>query len=233
MQKTNRSLIYLASLLFAMTRVLAQDPVSLYPENYKVLFENDRVRVLEFMLRIGATERFHQHPAAVTYVLSPFKIRFTFPDGTTKVREAKAGDVLFREAVTHSPLNIGNTDARGILFEMKTLAQGKETTNAARDPDLLTALTFVRGAASNDEELKGELLSTTVPTRAEPGNLKYDLYQSLSDKGSFLRLEVWRNAAALEQHKQSAPLKASFERRQEKGWTTQITTWKRVADGAP
>jgi hypothetical protein len=28
-------------------------------------------------------------------------------------------------------------------------------------------------------------------------------------------------------------LKASFERRKHKGWMTEITTWKRVADGAP
>lgn len=226
MQTIKRRLICLAA-LFLASRALAQDPVALYPENYKVLLENDRVRVLEFILRKGATEKFHHHPAAVTYVLSPFKIRFTFPNGTTKVREAKAGDVLFGEEVTHSPLNIGETDARGILVEMKTLPKGKETTSEA---DLLTALTFVRGPAASEEELKHELLSTTAPTRAEPGNLQYDLYQSPNERGSFLRLEVWRNAAALEEHKQTPPLRASFERRKNKGWTTEITTWKRVDD---
>ncbi len=41
----------------------AQDPFTLYPENYKVLFENDRVRVLDFRLAKGATEKTHQHPA--------------------------------------------------------------------------------------------------------------------------------------------------------------------------
>lgn len=229
MQKTNRNLIYLASLLLAPTCVLAQDPVSLYPNNYTVLFENDRVRVLEFILRKGATEKFHHHPAAVTYVLSPFKIRFTFPDGTTKVRQAKMGDILFGEEVTHSPLNIGETDARGILVEMKSIPKVKETASSG-DPDLLTALTYIRGPASSEMELRRELLATTAPTRAEPGNLQYDLYQSPNDKGSFLRLEVWRNPAALEEHKQTAPLRASFERRKAKGWTTEITTWKRVDD---
>src|SRR5438874_13339773 len=101
-------------------RLLAQDPVPLYPENYKVLLENDRVRVLDFVLRKGATERFHAHPAAVTYVLAPFKIRFTFPNGTTKIREGKPGDVFFGEPVVHSPENIGETDAHGILVELKT-----------------------------------------------------------------------------------------------------------------
>lgn len=122
---------------------------------------------------------------------------------------------------------------RGILVEMKTLPKKKETTSVTNEADLLTALTFVRAPAASAEDLKRELLSTTVPTRAEPGNLKYDLYQSPNDTGSFLRLEVWRNAAALEEHKQTPPLKASFERRKSKGWTTEITTWKRVDEARP
>jgi hypothetical protein len=35
---------------------LAQDPLPLYPENYKVIVENERVRVLDFRLRKGAKE---------------------------------------------------------------------------------------------------------------------------------------------------------------------------------
>src|SRR6266487_796431 len=54
----------------------SQDPVPLYPENYKVLFENDRVRVLDFRLRKGATEKLHSHPANVTVFLTDVKIRF-------------------------------------------------------------------------------------------------------------------------------------------------------------
>ena len=118
---TNRNLILgIAAALLVSTAALAQDPVPIYPDNYKVLLENDKVRVLQFTLRKGATENFHSHPAAVTYVLTPFKIRFRFPDGTERIREAKAGDVLYGEAVTHSPLNIGDTDAMGILVEMKS-----------------------------------------------------------------------------------------------------------------
>ena len=192
MQTINRNLLYLAGLALA-TSALAQDPVPLYPDNYKILFENDRVRVLEFILRKGATEEFHRHPAAVTYVLSPFKIRFTFPDGTTKVREAKAGDVLFGDAVVHSPLNIGETDARGILVEMKSSPK-EGASISANEQELLTALTFVRGPAASEEDLKRELLSTTTPTRAEPGNLQdSDLYQSPSEKGA--RSCVWRCGA--------------------------------------
>jgi quinol monooxygenase YgiN len=48
-----------------------------------------------------------------------------------------------------------------------------------------------------------------------------------------MRFEVWRNPQALEDHKLTPHLKASFERRKSKNWMTEITTWQRVNDGAP
>src|SRR5215510_2598704 len=131
----------------------AQDPVPLYPGNYKVLLENDRVRVLDFQLKKGAKEDFHAHPAAVTYVLAPFKIRFTFPDGSTRIREAKAGDVFYGEALTHASENIGDTDAHGLLIEMKSV----KTAESMSDADLLTAVTFIKGPEGSEQDLLTEL----------------------------------------------------------------------------
>ena len=159
-------------------------------------------------------------------MLAPFKIRFTFLDGITKIREAKAGDVFYGDALVHASENIGDTDAHGLLVEMKkgTVA------GAMNEVDLMTAVTFIRGPEGAEQELRTELLSTSAPTRAEAGNLKYDLFQSTVDKNYFMRLEVWRNPQALEDHKLTPHLKASFERRKNKGWMTEITTWKRVPD---
>ena len=223
----NKALLSLFTLILFAGPAMAQDPLPLYPGNYKVLLENDRVRVLDFQLKKGAKEDFHAHPVAVTYVLTPFKIRFTFPDGSTRIREAKAGDVFYGEAITHASENIGDTDAHGLLIEMKPSAK-----SLASEADLLTAITFIRGPEGGEQDLLTELLSTTAPTRAEPGNVRYDLYQSPTNKNYFLRFEVWRNAQALEDHKMTPHLKASFERRKNKGWMTEITTWKRVSDGA-
>ena len=103
-----------------------QDPVPLYPENYKVLFENDRVRVLDFKLRKGASEKTHFHPANVAVFLADFTIRFTLPDGTTKIREGHPGEVAFSEATAHTPENIGDTDAHGILIELKSPPAGEK-----------------------------------------------------------------------------------------------------------
>src|SRR5512134_3154489 len=99
----------LALLAFGAGAARAQDPVALHPENYRVLRENERVRVIDFRLAKGAREDAHHHRPHVVYVLQGFTIRFTFPDGSTGLRETKAGDVLWSEAVTHASENIGDT----------------------------------------------------------------------------------------------------------------------------
>ena len=207
-----------------------KDPLKLYPNNYKVLFENDRVRVLDFKLKKGAKENSHMHPAHVAHVLTGFKIRFTFPDGKTAVRETKTGDVLFSEAVVHASENIGDTDAHGILVEMKTAAAQRAAAINPADPNLLSTVTFITGKEGKEDELKRELLALSAPTRAELGNIQYDLYQSPNKKNEFMRLEVWKSAQALEEHKATPHIKASFEKREKQGWKTQIIPWKRVPE---
>ena len=205
------------------TAAPAPDPVPLYPENYKVLLENEHVRVLDFSLRKGATEVPHHHPANIAIFLTDVKIEFTLPDGSKKLRIGKAGDVSYSEALVHSPVNVGDNDAHGILIELKQ-----------PDPSAwLTATTFIHGLPGHEEDLKQHLLSLAQPTRAEPGAITYDLFQSPTKPSEFMRLEVWSSPQALEVHKQTPHLRASFDKRQREGWTTEIIPWKRVVESAP
>ena len=220
--------IVFAALASVAAGARAQDPLPLYPQNYKLLFENDRVRVLDFQLRKGATEKAHQHPAHVAYILAPMKIRFTLPDGSTRLREAKAGEVLFSDAVTHASENIGDTDAHGILVELKCVAKGSSA--GAENNDWLTAITFINGISGQEEALERHLLDLAGPTRAEAGNLQYDLFRSTDQANRFVRIEQWRDLAALEAHKATPYMRDSFERRKREGWTTEITLWRRVGD---
>ena len=102
----------------------AQDPLSLYPENYRVLLENDRVRVLDFRLARGATEKMHTHPAHLAVFLEDFTIRFTLPDGSHALREGHPHQISWSDGVTHASENIGASDAHGILVELKEPACG-------------------------------------------------------------------------------------------------------------
>ncbi len=93
---------------------------------------------------------------------------------------------------------------------------------------VITAATFIHGIPGREEDLKAHLLSLSSATRAEPGCVAYDLYQSPDKPSEFLRIERWKSSADLEAHKEMPQLRASFEKRQREGWTTQITVWKRV-----
>jgi quinol monooxygenase YgiN len=96
--------------------------------------------------------------------------------------------------------------------------------------EVITAATFIHGIPGREEDLKTHLLSLSAATRAEPGCVAYDLYESPETPSDFLRIERWKSAAGLEAHKRMPQLRASFEKRQREGWTTQITVWKRVQE---
>jgi quinol monooxygenase YgiN len=202
------------------------DPLAEYPGNYRVLLENDRVRVLDFRLAAGASEEAHRHPANVAVFLNEFTIRFTFPDGKTGLREGQPGAVGYSEPVVHASQNVGKTDAHGVLVELKDAPAAV----SAAPPGSITAVTLIHGIPGREAELREHLLSLAAPTRAEPGCLQYDLYQSPDTPHEFMRLERWASADALEAHKRTPHIAASFERRTREGWTTQILSWTRVPE---
>lgn len=94
----------------------------------------------------------------------------------------------------------------------------------------ITAVTLIHGLPGKEQDLRQHLLSLSGPTRAEAGCVTYDLYQSPDQSHEFMRYEVWTSLEALEVHKKMPHLRASFEKRQREGWTTQITVWKRVPE---
>ena len=97
----------------------AHDPSKTDGDKYKVRFENDRVRVLEYTDKPGDKTVQHSHPAFVMYAVKPFKRKIELPDGKELMREFKAGDVMWSEAQTHIGENIGDVPTHGILIELK------------------------------------------------------------------------------------------------------------------
>jgi beta-alanine degradation protein BauB len=101
--------------------VSAQDDLRVNADSVHLKFENDSVRVLESILQPGAKEKMHSHPSMVVYVIKGGKIRNHGADGKTTETEVKAGDVIYREPVTHWGENIGTTEIDEILVELKSL----------------------------------------------------------------------------------------------------------------
>jgi hypothetical protein len=101
---------------------LAQDAAKVQPGGYKVAFENDKVRVLDFNSRPGmgiCGHGMHSHPAHLTVALSPSKARVKLPDGKVIEAANKLGDVFWSEAETHEVENITGRDVRALIIELK------------------------------------------------------------------------------------------------------------------
>ena len=109
---------------------LAQDPVKVAPDNYKVLLENDRVRVLDVHVKPGEKTPMHSHPANVIYAFDAAKTKFTFPGGKTQTRSFKAGDVIWGAAEKHAGENTGSNEVHVLVFELKRGKSGKTARGA-------------------------------------------------------------------------------------------------------
>jgi quercetin dioxygenase-like cupin family protein len=110
----------LVSLLLAICMAAsAQDLVKTSPQYYKVLLENELVRVLEYRLKPGEKEPMHSHPAGVVYVLRGGTLKFSYPDGRTEEKTAATGETIWRDPVTHAVENTGKTEAHAIAIDLK------------------------------------------------------------------------------------------------------------------
>lgn len=99
----------------------APDPTTTDPDKYKVIFENDRVRVLEYRDAPGQRTAPHHHPDFVLYALSSFRRNLTFPaKELTVTRDVRAGDVLWGDDQIHIGENVGTTETHVIMVELKT-----------------------------------------------------------------------------------------------------------------
>jgi quercetin dioxygenase-like cupin family protein len=95
------------------------DPTVTNPGLYRVVFENDRVRVLEYVDKPGDRTTPHEHPDSVMHTLSTFRRRLYAADGESRDVEIRAGTTGWLPAQRHSGHNIGDTDTHVIFVELK------------------------------------------------------------------------------------------------------------------
>jgi len=107
-----------AGLLLGAT-ASAQDPVKVAAAMNKVLLENDRVRVLDSVLKANDQMPMHQHPDNILYVVKGGKTRFVDLSGTPTDRELKDNQCAMRPAETHAVQNTGTTDIHVLTIELK------------------------------------------------------------------------------------------------------------------
>lgn len=117
-----RQLLALLAALGVTREAWAQDAVTADPRSYRVVLENDRVRVLEYKSRPGlgvCGQGMHYHPAHLTVSLTGAKLKVTTSDGKVSFPEIPPGYVFFSEAQTHSAEVIGGAGTRSYIIELK------------------------------------------------------------------------------------------------------------------
>ena len=118
-----RALLALLPLLVITEDSSAQDAVQSQPQNYRVAFENDKLRVLEYNGRPGmgvCGDGMHSHPAHLTVLLSTGKVRIKTPDGKVEGHSDPVGAVFWSEAATHEVENISGSNIRSLIIELKS-----------------------------------------------------------------------------------------------------------------
>ena len=117
-----RALLALLPGLTLAGETSAQDAVVSQPQAYRVAFENDRLRALEYRSRPGlgvCGNGMHSHPAHLTVVLFDGPGRVREPGGPWKNINAKRGHVFWAEAETHEVENLSGREAHAVLIELK------------------------------------------------------------------------------------------------------------------
>jgi hypothetical protein len=96
-----------------------QDMVKVAPMNCKVLLNNDQVRVVRCVIKPQETLPMHSHLFNIWMPLDPGKLRITPMDGQPEDHEVKANQAYWSEPVTHKIENIGTTQYRSLIVELK------------------------------------------------------------------------------------------------------------------
>jgi hypothetical protein len=118
---SRRQAVALLAAFGVAEETLAQNATTANPRSYRVVLENERVRVIEYKSRPGlgvCGEGVHSHPAHLAIALTPAKVKVT-QDGRTTYGELPAGEVLFFDAEVHMAENVGGAGTRFYLVEMK------------------------------------------------------------------------------------------------------------------
>lgn len=109
-----------AVVLSPVLALAAPDPLTVAPDMYKLLFENEKVRVMQVEFKPGQKIGKHTHPNEhFVTVLTPGTLTIYKDDGTSNASEFQANQVVWIPAETHWAENTGKTQVKLLVTEMK------------------------------------------------------------------------------------------------------------------
>jgi quercetin dioxygenase-like cupin family protein len=100
----------------------AQDVLTVAPDAYKKVVENNRLRALEATLKPGARIATHSHPEHMLYLLTDGTLVIKIQGKTPYEMTFKAGEGFMLPAQTREMENNGNKTVRMLVVELKASA---------------------------------------------------------------------------------------------------------------
>ncbi len=125
------SLLCASGLLSAAGVDVRKDALVIAPEVYKLAFENERIRVLSFVAQPGQKWGLHSHPDSLAVSLSEYSVRNIVQGQAPTERHSKPGDVRWIPATAHIGENMGGTEMRGLIVELKDPVHSASTDEKA------------------------------------------------------------------------------------------------------
>lgn len=113
------SVLCVGALVLTGVAVVADDAVTAAGEQYKVEFENDRVRILRGTYAPGAKAAMHEHPDAVVIQVTGGHLMMTLANGEAGDAEVVAGNAGWSDATMHEVTNVGDEPLEVIIVELK------------------------------------------------------------------------------------------------------------------
>jgi quercetin dioxygenase-like cupin family protein len=97
---------------------IESDPKIVASNVYKVINENEKMRVVRVTFKVGETAKMHHHPQHMIYVMKGGKLNLT-SGGKTQAMDLKEGSAIFMEAQDHEATNIGDSVVDMLVVELK------------------------------------------------------------------------------------------------------------------
>lgn len=98
------------------------DVLKVIPQNYKLVLENEHVRVIEARIPPGTVEPPHRHLSGISIAMADYDIEHLQPNGEwTASMKRTPGVAYWSDGSVHQVRNVGTTTSHTIRIELKNL----------------------------------------------------------------------------------------------------------------
>jgi hypothetical protein len=88
---------------------MPKDLVKVAPRSVKILFENDKLRILRIKFKKGQKIATHSHPPNYVYALTSARFKSIKPRGKSEIIKMKEGEGAWSDSLSHAVENLSDT----------------------------------------------------------------------------------------------------------------------------